>query len=134
MQTLGQIRPQLRREAISLNISASFVRRIERSALRINCVPPVCIAVRYVDGHPVTGLASENFSVVNAEDPSDLTHLFCVTAFASLPDAAGVYEIAMEGASWNANKSEGHCCLVQVTRVVGLSHAIELGRAQCCMV
>jgi hypothetical protein len=70
--------------------------------------------------------------MVNAESPSDQRHLFCVTAIAPLPDAAGVY-VAMDGATWTANESEGHCCLVQVTRVVGLSDAIELGRAQCCM-
>jgi len=132
MQTLLRMPARRLSEAVCLKVNALFEQSGASLDSDARSVPPVCVTVRYLDGQPVTGLGSENFSMVNAEDSSDLTHLFCVSGFASLQEA-GVYEIAMQGATWSGCKTKSHCCLVYVTRFVPRSHAIEFGRVQCCM-
>ena len=132
MQTLTQTKPHTLRETICLNVAASFVRSNKTKLLHPRCVPPVCLTVHYDDNRPVTGLASENFSISNAEGSLDLAPLFCVTAFASLPEA-GMYEIVMNGSKWGGDERKNHCCVVQVTRVARSRHAIEIGRVKCCI-
>jgi hypothetical protein len=117
---------------IRLMVGALFQENAASLESDSRTVSPVHVTVRYHDGRPVTGLGSENFSIVNAEDSFDLARLFCVTAFVT-PPQAGVYEIAMHSATWSGYETTNHCCLVRITRVPRLSHAIELGRARCCM-
>ncbi|QIE27966.1 hypothetical protein SBC1_60780 (plasmid) [Caballeronia sp. SBC1] len=131
-QTLVQIPPQPLREPIRLKVDALFERCLSSLECDTRTVLPIRVTVQYYDGRPVVGLASENFSMVNAEDSSDLTHLFCVSGFVSLPEA-GVYEITMHGATWSGCEIKNHCCLVHVTRIARLSHAVEIGRTHCCM-
>ncbi|QIE29736.1 hypothetical protein [Caballeronia sp. SBC2] len=132
MQNLVKVRPQGLRQSVRLEVAASFLHDIKREDVFDLRVPRFRIAVWYEDGQPVVGLGSENISVVNSENPDDLTHLFCVTAFSTLL-ADGTYEVAMHGATWSHEESENHCCLVQVTRVARSSHAIEIGSSQCCV-
>lgn len=81
MQNLVKVRPQGLRQSVRLEVAASFLHDIKREDVFDLRVPRFRIAVWYEDGQPVVGLGSENISVVNSENPDDLTHLFCVTAF-----------------------------------------------------
>lgn len=132
MQTLLKTQPDRLREPVRLKIDAFFEQGVRSLECDTRAVAPVRVTVRYGDNRPVIGLRSENFSLVNAEDPSDSTRLFCVSGFVSLLEA-GAYEIAMDGAAWRSGDAKSHCCLVHVTRVSRMTHAIEIGRAQCCM-
>jgi len=118
---------------LRLEVAASFLHNDKREDTIKFRVPRLRITVGYENGQPVVGLGSENVSVVNAENSADLTHLFCVTAFTALP-ADGTYEVAMDGAAWNHEEGERHCCLVQVTRVARSNYAIEIGATRCCVV
>ena len=132
MQILARVRPHGLRPCIRLRVAASLLQVTEREDPVDLRVPRIHLAVTYVDGQPVVGLGSENVSVVNAQNPADLTYLFCVTAFSALP-TDGTYEVAVDGAKWSHEESESRCCLVQFTRVARLSHAIETGSTKCCV-
>lgn len=132
MQIFARMPPQGLRPAVRLNVAASFSQFTEGEVAFDHRVPRFHLTVTYADGQPVIGLGSENISVVNAENPADLTYLFCVTAFFALP-VDGTYEVAMDGARWNFGESESRCCLVHVTRIARSTHATEIGSTQCCV-
>ncbi len=110
METLTQIQLPRLRNAVRLNVVASFVRATEPLPRDARLVPPIHVTVHY-DGEPFIRLVWENFSVVTAEYSSDLTRLFCVTAFATLqaPEAMNSQWTAQHGVAGMPEATVASC-------------------------